>query len=129
MKIIAALVMLSTAGFTQQSVQLEKLMSKPVIGKLITGPSANRDAIHVPIIEVTAGQNTSPGSKVYLTKSNSVFFAWESKNYLVPSKAFVGVVDPFLLEPVLCGDRFYCWLRPNSTKKLWHDWTHKDIDL
>ena len=100
-------------------------MSKPAIGELITGPAKNRDAIHVPIIEAIIAEGEgfiAPGTALTLVKEGDSFIAYSNKSNPV------GVVDPFINKHLRPGDRFYLWLRPDSTKKLWHDWTHKDID-
>ena len=36
----------------------------------------------------------------------------------------VGIVDPFLKEPVEPGERFYIFLFPNTVTGLRHVWTH-----
>lgn len=103
-------------------------MSRPAVGKLITGPPKERDAIHVPIIEAVSGGYLDPGDPVTLTKENGKIIANFASDYHVPPVIPTGVIDPFIKGQLVPGDRFYCWLFPNSTKKLWHDWTHKDID-
>ena len=38
------------------------------------------------------------------------------------------IADPFLPNKVEPGQLFYAWLRPESTQKLWHEWTHRELD-
>lgn len=102
-------------------------MSKPVFGKVLTERPINvRDATHIPIIVVVAGDIISPAEDIRLEKpgdEDGLFVAFPST---VGNR--VGVADPFLSVDVHPGQMFYCWLKPESTKKLWHQWTHRLID-
>ena len=96
---------------------------KPKVGRILD-PNKNytRDAIHVPIIEVIAMEPMNPGDKIELVVgSDSVIRACKSRKW-------VGLVDPYLEEPVQIGDKFYCHIKPNTVKDLWHDWTHVLVD-
>ncbi len=99
-------------------------MSKPAFGTILD-PELQpvRDAIHVPIIPVYAGSFLIAGEHIIIEKHNDKFVA-------LPSVAVksVGVVDPFLAENLSKGDMFYCFVKPESCKKLWHEWTHYKID-
>jgi hypothetical protein len=97
-------------------------MSKPLIGKtLAANTEYNRDAIHVPILPVIALEVLNPGDKIALKNIGDSFAASKSKSP-------VGVVDPFLKEPVKVGERFFCWIKPSTVHKLWHEWTHPIFD-
>lgn len=98
-----------------------KTVSKPVIGKILK-PTEDytRDAIHIPIMPIEAGEALGPGDLVFVAKGKAV-----SPPH---PKDAVGIVDPFLTVMVKVGDRFYLWLKPQSTLRLWHEWTHYQID-
>lgn len=77
---------------------------------------AERDAIHIPVISVTAGSVLSPGDHIEMsdgvaTKSTS-------------SERSVGIIDPFLRNRVQKGDTVWLLLYPKSIRSLRHHWTH-----
>lgn len=82
----------------------------------------DRDAIHVPIIPVIASQVLMPGQKIGVVKSDGSFVS------LSKTKKPIGVVDPYLEEPVKVGQKFYCFVKPATVHKLWHEWTHPLFD-
>jgi hypothetical protein len=89
----------------------------PRLGELITGPQ-DRDAIHIAVAPVTAGETLRPGQRIGFTTDGDAFT-------VVGSTPTVGIVDPFLHEKaVYKGDRFYMFLLPNTITSLRHDWTH-----
>jgi hypothetical protein len=97
-------------------------VSKPVIGKILDAAvEYDRDAIHVPILSVIALEELEPGEKIAVTLNNLVFEASKSKTP-------VGVVDPFLKTSVKVGEKFYCWVKPSTVHKLWHEWEHPIFD-
>lgn len=105
---------------------MEIPVSKPAIGKLIHPLNIPpRDAIHVPIIPVRAAEYLTAGDKVSLavdgTGGTLHLASRDAANY-------IGVVDPYIGPMISPGEIFYCFLRPNSVKKLWHEWTHPTID-
>lgn len=95
-------------------------MAKPRVGQILDKDKKyTRDAIHVPIMEIIAGEHLCTGSQVYIH---------EGKAYYPYEQKFVGVVDPFIDDCVEEGDKFYLFLRPESTLKLWHEWIHPAVD-
>jgi hypothetical protein len=86
----------------------------PQLGKLITEPQ-HRDAIHIAVAPVTAGEDLKPGARV----------GFGGKAFTVVTKAeIIGIVDPFLTTKVREGDMFYMFLLPNTITSLRHEWTH-----
>lgn len=91
-------------------------VSDVTLGKLLTG-GEKRDAIHIAIAPVVAGQRLAPGVQVG--------FLEDSKSGRVGIDAEpIGIVDPFLLQSVEKGQRFYLFLFPGTVTSLRHDWTH-----
>lgn len=77
-----------------------------------------RDAIHLAVDPVVAGQRLSPGA--HITVTNGV--AW-----LTPTGQGIGIVDPFLDSMVEPGDRFWLVVYPRKITSLRHVWTHPDL--
>lgn len=82
------------------------------IGRLAAADEG-RDAVHVAIAPTTAPCELRPGQHVDA-----------DGNPEGPGVVPVGIVDPFLREPVRPGERFWLLLYPNSVTSLRHDWTH-----
>lgn len=88
-------------------------MSKNVLGELCVDGSSGRDAVHVAILMVTAGEYLSPGDRVTVNQQGVATESWVSS---------IGVVDPFLKNNVECGDKFYVLMNPNQVTNLRHAW-------
>lgn len=73
-----------------------------------------RDAIHVAIAPVVAGEKLSPGDHVGFLPDGR----------FGESKDPVGVVDPFLKKTVKPGQSFWLFLYPGTITALRHEWTH-----
>lgn len=89
----------------------------PKLGEIIIG-DAKRDAIHIAVAPVIAGQRLQPGDHVSLTKDQ-----YKHATLLNPDDS-VGIVDPFLKGAVLEGEMFWLFLYPNTVTSLRHVWTH-----
>lgn len=90
---------------------LEKITQ---LGRLITEPQG-RDAVHIAVAPVTAGETLRPGDRIGFT----------GNAHTVGKDAdIIGIVDPFLLRAVMKGDQFYMFLLPNTITSLRHEWTH-----
>ena len=87
------------------------------IGKLINGDAA-KDAIHIATIPLVALETLSPGQHIGI-----------NQNFEASSVAnkHIAIVDPFLKQPVLAGQKFWGFMYPGSIESLRHDWTHPDI--
>lgn len=97
-------------------------MNETTLGQLISEEAVlfaapQRDAIHIAVAPVMAGEDLMPGQHIgFVMGTNSI----------VGSKAekLIGVVDPFLKEPVKEKQRFYMVLYPKTITSLRHHWTH-----
>ncbi len=88
----------------------------------IIGPSERRDAIHLAVEPVIAGEALMPGEHV--TVSNGIATGTEDGHGL-------GIVDPFLPGVVTKGERFWFVMYPRQVHSLRHVWTHPafpDVD-
>ncbi len=94
--------------------------TQDTIGKLIDA-TQQRDAVHIAVAPVLAGERLDPGEKVFF-KLNDTTTAWAHSE-----KAAVGIVDPFLSASVYSGERFWLFLYPNTITSLRHDWTHPEF--
>lgn len=90
-----------------------------MLGKLATNTS-QRDAIHIAIAPLKATGILYPGQHIKLSKKGEV----EECDFLES----IGIVDPFLKQPVRQGQFFWICLHPNTITSLRHDWTHPAFD-
>lgn len=95
-------------------------MNDVKLGKLIEGV-ARRDAIHVAVAPVMAGEELNPGDHVELLGSGAAYKG-DSDSTLI------GVVDPFLKQPVKKGERFWLCLYQFSTTGMRHAWSHPKFE-
>lgn len=100
------------------------------LGTFLTG-GEERDAIHIAVLPVTAGEDLRPGDPVTLAYGTSDIVIGASDDYGVnPS---IGIVDPFLAKDfatcrVTKGTRFWLFLHPNTVTGMRHHWQHPAID-
>lgn len=95
------------------------------IGQIIKEPQS-RDAVHMAIVPVKAGQLLSPGNHVGLIDGYAVPLH-TSLGTKRRSLKLIGVVDPFLTNVVGKGDKFWLFLYPGSITSLRHAWTHPEF--
>lgn len=74
-----------------------------------------RDAIHIAVYPAVAGTELYAGQHVAIRPEGA---------FVVRSDEAVGVVDPFLRETVLPGQRFWVLLEPRTITGLRHVWSH-----
>lgn len=88
----------------------------------IIGNSEKRDAIHLAVEPVIAGEySLLPGEHVGVWKNaDGVLVAGYGDS--------LGIVDPFLREPVKPHERFWLIVYPRKITSLRHVWTHPDFD-
>ena len=75
---------------------------------------SERDAIHVAVIPVVAGQQLSPGEHVGRLADGTFGNTLDR---------LLGVVDPFLKQLVEKGQTFWLVLYPNSISGMRHHWS------
>jgi hypothetical protein len=92
-------------------------MNEAKLGQLIDS-TAGRDAIHVAIAPVEAGEGLRPGERVGVAVIGDRFIA--SRN----AEPKLGIIDPFLTETVPAGKRCYICLFPGTITGLRHVWMH-----
>ena len=85
----------------------------------IIGPDEKRDAIHLAVEPVVAGQPLGPGMNVRLHEGLAMFAASPDEG--------VGIVDPFLTESVKAGQCFWLVVYPRQISSLRHVWEHPDF--
>lgn len=84
----------------------KQVKSEPVIGKL-QDENAQRDAIHIAVAPVVAGGDLLPGESIGLVNGTAK-----------PVTSPIGIVDPFLKDTVLKGERFLMFLYPNTITSI-----------
>lgn len=88
-------------------------MSDTKLGQLLDS-TAQRDAIHIAIAPVIAARTLLPGMHIGLTDG----LATDGVEPLI------GIVDPFLTQPVRKGERFYLCLYQQTVTGMRHHWQH-----
>lgn len=99
-------------------------MSELKLGALIEDEQ-ERDAIHIAVAPVTAGERLHPGEHIgFLKEDNKELVGYFAKTHL-------GVVDPYLKEDTIIelGQKFWMFLYPQTITSLRHDWTHPAFEL
>ena len=101
---------MSTAKHKAQTDALDALGS-------IIDDTVGRDAIHLAVEPCVAGEPLQPGQHIGITQGHA---------YKEDCK-MLGIVDPFLKNPVGTGERFLMILYPRTITSLRHVWTHPDF--
>lgn len=88
----------------------------------------SRDAVHIAVVPVTAGEDLRPGEKLRVT-----FDSLLSSEYVVMNgdynEDYIGRADPFIEGwQIKKGAKFWMWLRPGTITGLKHVWTHPTLD-
>ena len=84
------------------------------IGK-IHDRDEHRDAIHIAVLPVEAGERLKPGEHVDVARGIATG---------TTAGNGVGIVDPFLTDHVQKGERFWLLVYPRTIQSLRHVWTH-----
>jgi len=95
-----------------------------LIGKTLPADENRRDAIHIPVVPVIAAEPLQPGQHVgFVIKGERKIVAARD-----PADC-IGIIDPFLKEPVLGGSRVFLFVYPNTITSLRHVWSHPSFQL
>lgn len=81
----------------------------------IIGEGAGRDAIHLAVEPVIAAETLRPGQDIGLQEDGKAA-GWVAKH--------VGIVDPFLKDMVMPGQKFWLIVYPRQITSLRHVWEH-----
>lgn len=103
-------------GADKRSVHTDALAT---LGTIID-ETAGRDAIHLAVEPVIAGQDLKPGMDIGIRDGQAFKFMVNEKS---PVK-LVGIVDPFLKDTVKRGQRFWLIVYPRTITSLRHVWEH-----
>lgn len=80
-----------------------------------------RDAVHIAVLQVTAGERAlTPGCPIAIDENRIAFNADDNNPAL-------GIADPFCKDVIMPGQMFYLWIYPNQIKSLRHVWEHPAI--
>ena len=97
-------------------------MEPPKLGSKVTEPSL-RDALHVPVVPLRAGEKLRPGQRVRLgERSNTI--VGTSPLHSEP----IGIVDPFLDEIVERDETVWVLMMPGTTQNVRHEWKSKALE-
>lgn len=81
-----------------------------------------RDAIHVAVLPMYAGETLEPGEPVAPSYRGS-FHAMGSF-----AEHAIGIVDPFLKRPLKAGEKFLVFMFPDTTHGLRHTWQSGTVE-
>lgn len=84
----------------------------------IIGPEERRDAIHLAVYPIEAGELLQPGQHVQLDDEDGLAYRGAI------GVNTVGIVDPFLRQPVKADERFWLVVYPREISSLRHVWEH-----
>lgn len=85
----------------------------------IIDDTQKRDAIHLAVEPVIAGEKLHPAESVFLKDGRAFTTGGEGK--------YLGIVDPFLFKSVREGERFWLVVYPRQITSLRHVWEHPDF--
>lgn len=98
-------------------------MSETVLGSILNDTHVIRDAIHIAVAPVIAGEILKPGTHIgFVDKKNNVVGGVRK------GVKAIGIVDPFLRDDVNTGQLFYICLYPRTITSLRHLWFHPEFE-
>ena len=78
----------------------------------------NRDALHVAVLPCIAGDQLEAGEPVTILNNHA---------YSDEHGEAIGIVDPFLKNPLFRGDHFFVLMNPGEVQNLRHEWNHPNV--
>lgn len=87
---------------------------------MIIDKAQKRDAIHLAVEPIEAGEKLWPGQDVGMHDGK----AWRTYSASDTPHMALGIVDPFLKAAVQPGERFWLVVYPRQIHSLRHVWTH-----
>lgn len=93
------------------------------MGDILPDDVGGRDAVHVAVIAVSAGEKLTPGQDVGFSGELTERQEQIARAALATVDP-IGIVDPFLKGLVWPGQRFWLYLYPRTITSLRHQWTH-----
>lgn len=85
----------------------------------IIDENQKRDAIHLAVMPVLAGEDLLPGEHISISKGKA-FREIEGQG--------IGIVDPFLTHRIELNQHFWCVIYPRKITSLRHVWSHPAFD-
>lgn len=85
---------------------------------------AGRDAIHLAVEPVKAGESLQAGQHVGIVNGVAIGAKSGARDWAIKK---LGIVDPFLTKPVEAGQMFWLVVYPRQIASLRHVWTHQDF--
>jgi hypothetical protein len=98
---------------------MSKTDATATLGTIIT-ETGLRDAVHVAIFSVEAGEYLHPGDHVGLLS--------DGVTACRKREPIIGIVDPFLPDSLEPGECFWLYLYPRTVTGLQHVWQHPAFD-
>jgi hypothetical protein len=95
-----------------------------MLGKFLKDDEGERDAVHVAVIPVWAGEELSRGEIVHFVGGKI-----DTVMRCDTGEAAIGIIDPFLATmTVPKGKRVWLFLYPNTVTGMKHHWSHPVVD-
>ena len=97
---------------------------------MIITEAEGRDAIHLAVENVEAGERLVPGERIGLGPDGKAYAAPGFRANVVQGRTIkaLGIVDPFLdVSFVQPGERFWLVVLPRTIRSLRHVWSHPDF--
>lgn len=84
----------------------------------------SRDAIHLAVVQVTAGHVLQPGAYICFRGGSGTD---RSEVVACARGQALGIIDPFIPGAITSGQQCWMVLMPGSVRSLRHAWEHPDI--